>query len=147
MIAVDTNILVYAHRKDSEWHLPAKRALDPLFSGTRTWAIPWPCLHEFYSVCTHPRIYSPPTPRDALLEMFRQWERQRTIRFLHEGPGYMEKLAQLVDRARIAGPRVHDARIAAICLNHGVSELWSADRHFMDFPPLKLRNPLIDPAD
>jgi len=54
-------------------------------------------------------------------------------------------IARLAQRARIVGPRIHDARIAAICLNHGVRELWTADRHFSDFPSLKIRNPLVDP--
>jgi len=142
---VDTNILVYAHRKDSEWHAPAKAALDFLLSGSRTWAIPWPCIHEFYSVCTHPKIYSPPSPREPLLEMLLDWKSCHRIRFLHEGPGYLEKLARLANRARVVGPRIHDARIAAICINHGVGELWTADRHFFDFPSLKIRNPLVDP--
>jgi len=33
MIAVDTNILVYAHRRDSEWHEPAFRCLASLAEG------------------------------------------------------------------------------------------------------------------
>ncbi len=145
MIAIDTNILVYAHRKDSEWHAPAKAALDSLFRGGESWAIPWPCLHEFYSVCTHPKIYSPPTPYSKLLKMFADWNQQKHLRFLHEGPGYMDKLTQVVENAHVVGPRIHDARIAGICLNHGVSELWTADRDFSSFPDLKTRNPLIAP--
>ena len=145
MIALDTNILVYAHRVDSEWHTQAKIAFDTLFHGKQTWAIPWPCLHEFYSVCTHPRIYSPPTKHGPLLEMFADWTQQRHLRFIHEGPGYLEKLSQFVDKARIIGPRIHDARIAALCINNGVSELWTADRDFSSFPALKTRNPLISP--
>lgn len=145
MIAIDTNILVYAHRKDSEWHQPAKAAFDCLYFGSKTWAIPWPCLHEFYSVCTHPKIYSPPSPFMELLEMFSDWNQQKQIRFLHEGPGYLEKLNQLTRNTRVKGARIHDARIAGICLNHGVSELWTADRDFSSFPDLKTRNPLVDP--
>jgi predicted nucleic acid-binding protein len=38
---------------------------------------------------------------------------------------------------------VHDARIAALCLQHGVRELWSADRDFNRFPALRTRNPLV----
>lgn len=41
------------------------------------------------------------------------------------------------------GPRVHEARIAALCLLHGVGELWSADRDFSRFPELEVRNPLV----
>jgi hypothetical protein len=43
----------------------------------------------------------------------------------------------------LEGSRIHDARIAAICLHHGVGELWSADRDFSAFPQLKVRNPLV----
>jgi predicted nucleic acid-binding protein len=45
-----------------------------------------------------------------------------------------------------AGAQVHDARIAALCLHHGVTELWTADRDFGRFPELRTRNPLIDAA-
>lgn len=61
MIAVDTNILVYAHREDSDFHKEALNALLLLAGGSRLWGIPWPCVHEFVSIVTHPSIYSPPT--------------------------------------------------------------------------------------
>jgi predicted nucleic acid-binding protein len=38
---------------------------------------------------------------------------------------------------------VHDARIAALCVQHGVRELYSADRDFSRFPQIAVRNPLI----
>ena len=104
MIAVDTNLLVHAHREDSEWHDAAFARVAGLAEGNAAWAVPWPCVHEFLSIATHPRIYDPPTP--------------------------------------IAGPKVHDARIAALCLEHGVRELWTADRDFGRFPDLR-RNPLL----
>jgi predicted nucleic acid-binding protein len=52
-----------------------------------------------------------------------------------------DQLLELLVRARVAGPKVHDARIAALCLDHGVSELWTVDRDFSRFP-LVTRNPL-----
>ena len=52
-------------------------------------------------------------------------------------------MRELIERGSVAGPRVHDARIAAVCILHGVRELWSADRDFSRFPDLKVRNPLI----
>ncbi|HNH64386.1 MAG TPA: type II toxin-antitoxin system VapC family toxin, partial [Thauera aminoaromatica] len=57
MIALDTNILVYAHRTDSPFHERARSAVETLASGVREWAIPWPCAHEFFAVETHPRIF------------------------------------------------------------------------------------------
>ena len=65
------------------------------------------------------------------------------MHLLSEGPGYFEKLREISVAARLKGPRIHDARIAALCLHHGVSELWSADRDFSAFPQLKVRNPLV----
>jgi predicted nucleic acid-binding protein len=44
---------------------------------------------------------------------------------------------------KIAGAQVHDARIVALCLQHGVKELWSADRDFGRFPILAVVNPLV----
>jgi len=53
VIAVDTNVLVYAHRQDSEWHEPATRAVRQLAEGSAApWTIPWPCVHEFLAIAT-----------------------------------------------------------------------------------------------
>jgi predicted nucleic acid-binding protein len=60
MIAVDTNVLVYAHREDSQWHLQAYARITELAEGRVPWAIPWPCVHEFLAISTHPKIYYPP---------------------------------------------------------------------------------------
>jgi predicted nucleic acid-binding protein len=49
----------------------------------------------------------------------------------------------LLARGNIVGGRIHDARIAALCLHHGVRELWTADRDFSMFPQLKTHNPLV----
>jgi predicted nucleic acid-binding protein len=57
--------------------------------------------------------------------------------------GGWDKLRGLSLAAQLTGPRIHDARIAALCLHHGVRELWTADRDFSLFPSLKTRNPLI----
>ncbi len=54
----------------------------------------------------------------------------------------LKKLRQLSIAAQLQGPRIHDARIAVLCLHHGVSELWTAGRDFSVFPQLKARNPL-----
>ncbi len=143
MIAVDTNLLVYAHREDSDWHDAAKACLLDLAISRQSWAIPWPCLHEFLAVVTHPRIYAPPTPQPTAFAALMAWRKSAGLQLLHEGPGYLEKLERLCVHARIAGGSVHDARIAALCLNHGVTELWTADRDFSRFPELKTRNPLL----
>jgi toxin-antitoxin system PIN domain toxin len=143
VIAVDTNILVYAHREDAEWHEPAERAVRSLAEGAAGWAIPWPCVHEFLAITTHPRIFRTPTPVRQALEQIDAWLESPSIVMLAEDAAYWATLRTLVTQARIDGPRVHDARVAALCLRHAVRELWTSDRDFSSFPALRVRNPLV----
>ena len=143
MIAVDTNVLVYAHREDSPWHEAARARVVQLAEGRESWAIPWPCVHEFLAIVTHPRIFKTPTPLDVALQAVDALLAAPGLVLLAETDGYWDHLSRLAAASRIAGPLVHDARIAALCRSHGVSELWSADRDFSRFPELTVRNPLV----
>lgn len=142
MIAVDTNILVYAHREDSPWHDKAYECLQRVAEGIAPWAIPWPCIHEFLAIVTHPRIYDPPTPLARAIDQIDAWLDSPRLQLLSEGGGYWPRMRETALRARLTGPHVHDARVAAMCLHHGVTELWTADRDFNRFSALKVRNPL-----
>ena len=84
MIAVDTNILIYAHREDSPFHEQADLVLDRLFIGIGTWAIPWPCVHEFVAIATHPRVYDPPSTMDDALQQVDNWLESPTLRLIGE---------------------------------------------------------------
>lgn len=143
MIAVDTNLLVYAHRKDSEWHQAARRVVAELAESPAAWAIPWPCVYEFFAISTHPQIYDPPSTPDQALDQLRAWLEAPSLVLLGESRSFWPRLEELLSVARLAGPKVHDARIAALCLDGGVRELLSADRDFSRFPDLETRNPLI----
>ena len=118
MIAVDTNILVYAHRNEFPQHRLAAEKIAMLSEGP--WAIPWPCIHEFFSVITSHRLLSPPTSiRDAVAQVQTICEAP-TLRLLHETDGHWNELRRLIESAKVTGRSIHDAKIAAICLQHGV---------------------------
>jgi toxin-antitoxin system PIN domain toxin len=142
VIAVDTNILVHAHRADSPWHEAARKSLSDL--AEEQWALPWPCVHEFLSIVTHPRIFDPPTPLVDALKAADGWLKAPTVELLAEQAGYWDVLQEVLASSRVSGPRVHDARVAALCLFHAVDELWTADRDFSRFGGLRVRNPLTD---
>jgi toxin-antitoxin system PIN domain toxin len=143
VIAVDTNILVYAHREDSAWHDAAYATVEELAEGRSAWAIPWPCIHEFLAIVTHPRIYSPPTPVMKALEQVQSWLESPKVVLLAETDEHLDELRRAVQSAKVVGPQIHDARVAAICIHHGVRELWSADRDFGRFSGLSVKNPLV----
>jgi toxin-antitoxin system PIN domain toxin len=142
VIAIDTNILVYAHRAESPFFPQASRCVTELAEGAASWAIAWPCIHEFLGIVTHPRIHKPPTPVAIATEQVEVWMDSPKLVLLGESGGHWRTLREMLLAGRIAGPRIHDARIAAICQQHGVRELWSADRDFSRFPGLRTRNPL-----
>ena len=144
MIAVDTNILFYAHRTDSPFHVAARRCVTALAEGSAAWAIPWHCLHEFIGIVTHPRIYNPPTSLVQALDQVDAWIATPTLVLLAESDRYWSQLKTVLAAGRIAGPGIHDARVAALCQEHGVRELWSSDRDFGRFPKLNVVNPLLE---
>ena len=143
MIAVDANILVYAHRAESPFFKVAVARLRELVEGRSPWAIPWPCLHEFYSTVTHPKRYAPPSSLSIASAQINDWLGSPSVRMLGETKMHWSVLEPMLIASGIQGPMVHDARIAAICLQHGVREFWTADRDFSRFPMLNCRNPLI----
>jgi len=143
MIAVDTNILVYAHRIESPWHAPAAVAVRDLAEDTAPWAIPWPCIHEFIGVVTNPRVFRTPTPLERALDDIEVWMESPSLRVIGESGAYWPHLREALVRGSVVGAVVHDARIAAICKSHGVTALLTADRDFSRFPTVAVRNPLI----
>ena len=143
MIAIDTNILVYSVREDSPWHRAALTCMRRIAEGGASWAIPWPCIHEFLAVVTHPRIYKPPTQTKDAIRQVDYWIESPTLRLIGEDTDYWEHLTSILIAGTTVGPIVHDARVAAICRSSGVSEIWTADRDYSSFPGIVARNPLV----
>ncbi len=143
MIAVDTNILVYAHMPENEFHLRAREVMADLLASGQRVGIVWACVHEFLSTTTHRQVYPSPSSPGRALEAMRSISELPQVSLLGETRDHLALLDGLMVDDRIRGPKVHDARIAAICIGHGVDELWTADRDFSYFPALKTRNPLV----
>jgi toxin-antitoxin system PIN domain toxin len=143
MIAIDTNILIYAHRSETRWFERASTVIRDLAEGGQTWAIPWLCVGEFYSAVTGAHAVDDPTPPDIALDQVDIWLSSPTATLLGETANTWPLLRNLLLQAKVTGRRVHDGRIAALCLAHGVKELWTADRDFARFPALRTRNPLV----
>ena len=144
MIATDTNILVYAHRTDSEWHAQARARVASLAEGRVAWGLPWPCVHEFLAIASHPRIYDPPSTTAEVIDQVDAWLASPAAVLLSETDSHWNELKGQLRNGRVRGPVVHDARIASLCVGHGVTEFWTADRDFSRFPNLAVRNPLQD---
>jgi len=141
LIAIDTNVLVYARREETAHHRRARSLLRKLAEGDEPWALPWPAVYEFLRVITHPRIFSPPTGLSDALEDLESLFRSPSLNLLGEGPAHPEHLRRAVREGRATGNLAHDAHIAALAIEHGVTEFWTTDRDFARFPGLRSRNP------
>jgi toxin-antitoxin system PIN domain toxin len=140
--AVDTNILIYAEMVSDPNHKISRATLSALAEGPEPWAIPWPCVYEFLRVVTHPRVYHPPMPAGSAIRDLRGLFESPSLILLHETDRHLEILERLVAESGVSGNLMHDAHIATICIEHGVSELLTADRDFARFARLRTRNPL-----
>jgi toxin-antitoxin system PIN domain toxin len=146
MIALDTNILIYARREESLQHVQARALLRRLADGMEPWAIPWPCIYEFLRVVTHPRVFDPPTDLDVALEDLEALFASPSLVLIGEGPSHHAHFRSAVSVGRARGNLAHDAHIAALALEHGIRELWTTDRDFARFTGLRVRNPFDSPA-
>jgi toxin-antitoxin system PIN domain toxin len=142
MVAVDTNVLVYAHRREVPEHDAALEVVRSLAEGSEPWAITWPSVYEFFSVVTNPKIWkqAASSSEQAWVQLT-SWFDAPGLSVLAETPGFATVLAGFARRARVRGPIIHDARIAAICIAHGVDKLLTRDRDFALFPELVIEDP------
>ena len=144
MIAVDTNLLLYAHRPESPFHERALQVVEALWSERGAWGIPVHCLVEFAAVASNGRIWKAPSSRDQIAEQVAVWEESPTLRLLGDDRTVWRRCLELAGRGLCEGGAWYDARIAGACLAHGVAELWTADRDYSRFPALRTRNPLVE---
>lgn len=143
MIALDTNLLVHAHRRDASLHEAAYTSVKELAESLSPWAICYHSLIEFYGVVTHPKIWNEPSSPEQAFHQIHAWKAAPSLRILCDLPENLNQLEALATDGKVHGPLIHDARIAGCCLSHGVHELWTVDRDFSRFPSIKTRNPLV----
>ena len=141
MKAIDTNVLVYA-QIDGSAHCDRARALiGTLAEGSEPWAIPWPCVYEFLRVVTHPRVFHPPVPLPVALDDLAAILASPSLLLLAETERHAEVMRELLHASPVTGNLMHDAHIAALCIEHRVAELVTGDADFARFTGFRLLNP------
>jgi predicted nucleic acid-binding protein len=147
MIAIDTNLLVFAHRSQVPEHRAAKGAIEKASMDSEGWGFTLTNLLEFWSIVTHPSAPPrPSTPAEAsgfLQALIKDADAQ--IWLPREGFG--QRLLQLGAKLRISGPRIFDLTIALTAFEAGAHEIWTHDRGFRTIPGMRIVFPLTQSED
>ena len=140
MIAIDTNVLVYAHRGETTLHDVAAARLVALAEGAVQWALPIFCVTEFLRVVTHGRVFNPPSTVTQAVAFIESIAAAPSCEVLRPGPEFLAMLADTVRRTEARGNLVFDAQIAALCREYGVDTILTNDRDFVRFEPLQVQD-------
>jgi len=141
MIAIDTNLLVYAHRSRTPEHARARKAIERAAADDHGWGIAAASLTEFWAVATHPASEGrSSTPKQAAAFIAALVKSGAQIWL--PGPGFGDRLLQVATDLDVVGPRVFDLQIALTSFEGGATELWTHDSRFVKVPGLRLHDPL-----
>ncbi len=140
MIAVDTNILIYAHRSAVAEHRAARRAIEQ--AAERGWGVASASLAELFSVATHPGAAGRPSTADEVRDYVAALVETADMQVWSPGVGFGRRLLQVAADLSVVGVRVFDLQIAMTAADNGAVELWTHDSRFVRFPGLRVRDPL-----
>lgn len=140
MILPDVNILVHAHREDSENHAVCARWLRRVVDGDIAYGMSELVLSGFVRVVTHPKIFTDPSPLADALAFAGQVRNQPHCVIVRPGDRHWEIFSRLCREAGARGNLVPDAYLAALAIESG-SEWITMDRDFSRFEGLRWRHP------
>jgi hypothetical protein len=141
VIAVDTNLLIYAHRRAAPEHLAARRAIQRAAASELGWGIALGCLTEFWSIVTHPAVGRPSTSAEAFAYLSALFRSGGAALWL-PAAGFERRLLHQAVQLDVRGPRVFDLQIALTAIDNGAREIWTHDQGFLTVPGLTVHDPL-----
>ena len=142
MIAIDTNLLIYAHRAATPEHRTAQVAIEAACNSRTGCGIAAPTIAEFYSIVTHPGASGRPSSPEEAAAFLRSLQEGGGLAVWSQGARFVERLLQTAADLEVRGVRVFDLQIALCALDGGATELWTHDGGFVKVPGLRLRDPL-----
>ncbi len=141
MIVLDANLLLYAYNASFEQHELARTWLERTLAAPVPVGLPWVMILAFLRIGTNPRAFPSPLGIEDAVTIVSDWLAHPTVVIVEPGEQHWEILRQLLLATQARGPRVADAHLAALAVEHGAT-LCTTDRDFRLFPRLRMENPL-----
>jgi toxin-antitoxin system PIN domain toxin len=140
--SIDTNILLYAYNSNFSKHLKAKKILEERVNTKETWIMPWPIIHSFIRISTHPSINAAPLSVETSLSIIEEFFCLPNLIAVGENDNFFEIYKRELKTLEARGNLVPDVQIASLLKLHGVKTFYSCDRDFRKFDGLKVIDPL-----
>ncbi|MGH3664672.1 MAG: TA system VapC family ribonuclease toxin [Egibacteraceae bacterium] len=141
MIAIDANLLVYAHVTSYEQHEATREWLEEQLSILPRVGLPWPSLLAFVRLVTNPRLFSEPEPITDAWAQVESWLDAGSAWTPVPTPQHRQVLGSCVAHTTLRANDVPDAHLAALAIEHGL-KLATSDSGFGRFERLEWFNPL-----
>ena len=141
MIAIDSNLLLYAHNSAAPEHPRARSWLEATLSTDSAVGLPLVSILAFLRISTNPRLPKPSYSPSAAMAVVQRWLERDNVSVLEPGERHWRILADVMADSKSSGARVTDAHLAALAIEHGAT-LCTNDRDFRRFPLLDVRFPL-----
>jgi len=143
MVAIDTNVLLYAADRDSEFYQACKERIDECRQGSSPWFLSWPICYEFMRVITHPTIPRKPWTLTSAWRFLEHLIDCPGANFLSATPRHEAVLAEVINEVpNLRGNILHDAHTAVLMREHGIKQIYTRDSDFHRFPFLTVLDPV-----
>ena len=142
MICIDTNILIYAHRKGTAEHRAAQMVIERAASDRRGWGFALPTVGEFWAQVTHPRYPGGPSTPAQAGGFLRNLVDTGHARVFMPDSRFFSTFLDGAQAMGISGPRIFDLQIALAALHAGATRLWTHDSAFVAVHGLRIEDPL-----
>ena len=140
MLAVDTNVLVYAADADSQFHTACRDRLERQRERPHT---TWASLYEFLRVTTHARVMRRPWSASAAWNFVAALLASPGLAVLVPTERHADVAEEVIlELPHLAGNLLHDAHTAILMREHGIGRICTRDTDFNQFPFLEVIAPL-----
>lgn len=140
MVLPDVNVLIYAFRKDTEFHRACRKWLDETVLGDAPFGVSPLVLSAVVRVTTNSRSHKPPSTLEDAFGFCDDILGQPHCRMVEPGARHWDIFRRLTIDTGIRGADVTDTWFAALAIEHGC-EWVTTDRGFARFPGLRWRVP------
>ena len=136
----DTNVLIYAHRRDADRHEEYRDWLESLIDGPEPYAVSDHAVMRAIRTVMSPRVFSHPAMLDDALAFADQFRNQPHAHVVSPGPSFWGIFTDMCGQVSARGNVITDAYLAALAIEHGC-EVVTADSDFKRFPGVRVRAP------